>query len=256
MKVLFVASECTPIAKVGGLGDVIGSLPKALKELGLDVRIVIPKYGVINEREYPSKLISSGIYVNGEKINIYQTFLSESKVILYLLENERYFTENEIYFEKTAFVRSFKEIERFLFFSKAVLEIFPYINWYPDILHCHDWHTAILPMLAKLQVQSSKFKVQSLLTIHNLANQGKWNANEILNFLNLKGNEMKSLKVRDIEGNLNILEQGIFNADLLNTVSKTYRREILTKEYGEGLKGSLSKRKSDLYGILDRKSVV
>ena len=250
-KVLFVASECAPIAKVGGLGDVIGSLPRVLKKLGLDVRIAIPKYGVVDDKKYPSRLVASGIKINKEKINIYQARLPESKAILYLLENKRFFGENDIYFERTAFVGSFKEIERFLFFSKAVLEIFSAINWSPEIIHCHDWHTAILPVLAKLQVKSQKSKVKSLLTIHNLANQGKWRAKDILDFLGLKGNEVESLKIKNGEENLNILEQGILNADILNTVSETYKKEILTKEYGEGLEKPLLKRKKVLYGILN-----
>jgi len=282
MKILFIASECTPIAKVGGLGDVIGSLPKAIFKLGCDVRIAIPKYQIIDFGKYKFELVAKDIIVKDERVNVYQGFLPrsrknfslrglpESKVPIYLLENEKYLGENEIYFEKTAFVDSFKEIKRFLFFSQAVLEIFPAINWWPQIIHCHDWHTAILPALAKLQIQNSKtefpfmetrgkkrtkfsspIKIQNLLTIHNLANQGKWEAREVLEFLNLKGNEIESLKIRDREGNFNILEQGILNADILNTVSKTYSHEIQTKEYGEGLEDCLLKRKKNLYGILN-----
>ena len=250
-KVLFAASECAPIAKVGGLGDVIGSLPRALKELGLDARIAVPKYGVIDDKKYPSRLIASGIKIDEDKINIYQTHLPESEAVLYLLENKRFFNKNDIYFERTAFVGSFREIERFLFFSKAVLEIFPAINWSPEIIHCHDWHTAILPTLVKLRAEGRKPKAKTLLTIHNLANQGKWEAEKILNFLNLKGNEAENLKIKKEEKDLNILEQGILSADVLNTVSKTYRKEILTKEYGEGLGNSLLKRKKFLHGILN-----
>jgi starch synthase len=251
MKVLFVASECTPIVKVGGLGDVIGSLPKVLKELGVDVRICLPKYGIIDFEKYKFDLIAEKIEVKNEKINIYQGFLPESRVPVYLLENEKYFGEGGIYFEKSAFVSSFKEIKRFLFFSQAVLKIFPALKWFPEIIHCHDWHTAILPPLAKLQVKSLKFKVKSLLTIHNLANQGKWNPQEILSFLNLKGGEIDSLKTRDKDGDFNILQQGIFNADILNTVSPQYAKEILTKEYGEGLENFLLKHKKNLFGIIN-----
>lgn len=248
-KVLFVASECTPIAKVGGLGDIIGSLPRVLKKSGPDVRVAMPKYGVIDDKKYPSRLIASGIKIDEEKINVYRAHLPKSKVIVYLLENKRFFSENDVYFERTAFVNSFKEIKRFLFFSKAVLEIFSAINWSPEIIHCHDWHSAIVPLLLKLKIKNKRLK--TLLTIHNLANQGKWEAREILNFLNLKGNETESLKIKNGEGNLNILEQGILNVDILNTVSKTYKKEILTKEYGEGLENSLFKRKKSLHGILN-----
>lgn len=216
LKILFISSEVAPIAKVGGLGDVIGSLPKELKKLGCDVRIAIPKYGFIDEKKYSLELIAQGIGVNGkEQVAVYKGFLPESEVPVYFLENEKFFSEGDVYFEKTAFVGSVGEIRRFLFFSQAVLKIFSEINWLPDIIHCHDWHTAILPVLAK-----SQFK--TILTIHNLANQG-----------------------------FDILQQGIMAADLLNTVSPTYGKEILTVDYGCGLEKFLLKRKKDLYGILN-----
>ena len=249
MKILFVASECTPIAKVGGLGDVIGSLPKALKELGVDVRIFLPKYQIIDFRKHKFELFAKTIVVRGEKINIYQGLLPESEVPVYLLGNKKYFSENGVYFEKSAFVGSLKEIERFLFFSQAILKIFPVIDWFPDIIHCHDWHTAIVPLL--LKTESRKLKDKTLLTIHNLANQGKWDGKDILDFLDLKGDEIEGLKIKDKDGSFNILQQGILNADLINTVSPTYAKEILTKEYGEGLEESLTKRKKELFGILN-----
>ena len=249
LKVLFVASECAPVAKVGGLGDVVGSLPKALKEWGADVRICLPKYQIIDFGKHKFELVAKDIIVKDEKVNVYQGFLPESEVILYLLENERYFGQNGVYFEKSAFVGSFKEIQRFLFFSQAVLEVFPAIGWFPDIIHCHDWHTATVPALLKLKTENLKLK--TLLTIHNLANQGEWNAKDVLDFLNFRGDEIESLKIRDKEGNLNILRQGILNADLINTVSENYAKEILTKEYGEGLESSLLKKEKDLYGILN-----
>jgi len=244
MKIFFVASECMPIAKVGGLGDVIGSLPKALKDFGVDVRICLPKYQIIDFKKYKFEFAAKDIVIKDERVNIYQGCLPDSDVPIYLLENEKYFGEDGIYFEKSAFVNSFKEIQRFLFFSKAILEIFPAIGWFPDIIHCHDWHTAILPVLAKSRIQNSKFKIKNLLTIHNLANQGKWKAKEVLDFLGLKGGENKN-------ADFNILEQGILNAGLINTVSPTYSREILTEDYGCGLQGALLKRKKDLSGILN-----
>lgn len=249
LKVLFVASECTPVAKVGGLGDVVGSLPKALKKIGIDVRIAIPKYKVITGGESKFKLIAKKIKVKRSRVNVLQGSLPESNIILYLLAKERYFAEDGIYLEKSAFVGSFKEIQRFLFFSKAVLEVFQNHSWKPDVIHCHDWHTAIIPLL----LQSTIYSLQSktLLTIHNLANQGKWRAADVLHFLGLKGYEVESLKHKDKRKRLNILAQGILNADLLNTVSKTYSREILTKKYGEGLEKVLQKRKRNLYGILN-----
>ncbi len=242
MKTLFLASECAPIVKVGGLADVIGSLPKALKKLNLDVRIVIPKYGIIDERKHLFKLIAKNIKVKKEIINIYQGFLPKSEVILYLLENEKYFSKNGVYPQNP-----FEEISRFLFFSLSILESFPHLNFSPQIIHCHDWHVAILSTLIKIR----KLKIKTLLTIHNLLNQGKWNPKEILDFLGLGGDEIESLKIRDKNGNFNILQQGILNSDFLTTVSKNYRQEILTKEYGQSLEKWLLKRKKNLFGILN-----
>lgn len=249
LKVLLAASECSPLVKVGGLGDVIGSLPRALKELGIDVRVALPKYSFIDAGKYSLKLVAGKVKVGKDLIDIYQGLLPGSEVLIYFLENEKYFGENGIYFEKTAFVDSFKEIKRFLFFSKAVLEIPSVLKWFPQIIHCHDWHTSILPILAKLKSRNSDFK--TLLTIHNLANQGKRNAKEVFDFLGLNGDEDKNLKIRDRENDLNILQLGIISADILNTVSLTYSKEILTGEYGRGLESFILKRKKDLYGILN-----
>lgn len=249
MKVLFIASECASLAKVGGLADVVGALPKALKNLGIDVRICLPKYQTIDLKEHKFEPIAKSIVIKNEKVDIYQGFLSESPVVIYLLENEKYFGENGVYFGQSAFVSSFKEIQRFLFFSRAILEISPAINWFPDIIHCHDWHTAILPLL--LKSRSYKIKAKTLLTVHNLAQQGKWNAKEVLGFLNFENEEIKSLKIRDKEKDFNILQQGILNAGLINTVSPSYAGEILTKEYGKGLEDWLLKRKKEVSGILN-----
>ncbi|MCX7779230.1 MAG: glycogen synthase [Patescibacteria group bacterium] len=255
MKVLFVVSELTPMAKVGGLGDVAGALPKVLKKLGINVRIFLPFYQMIKGKKYHLKLLSLKkikLAHISERIKIYQTNLPLTKVPVYLIWNKKYLSQGGIYFEKSAFVNKFAEIERFLFFSKAILEIFPVIKWWPDIIHCHDWHSAILPALVKLRNQNSKLKIKTLLTIHNLANQGRWNAQEIFNFLGLRGDELPSFKIRfDGKTDLNILQQGILNADLINTVSPSYAQEILTKKFGEKLEKTLNQRKKDLLGILN-----
>jgi len=240
MKTFFVASECAPLAKVGGLADVVGALPKALKERGIDVRICLPRYQIIDFKEYKFESIAKDVFFKNEKIDIYQGFLPESQVVIYLLENEKYLGQGDIYFN---------EIQRFLFFSQVILEIFPAINWFPDIIHCHDWHTAIIPLL--LKAKNHKSKTKTLFTIHNLAQQGKWNAKEVLDFLNLENEKIKSLKIESGGADFNILQQGILSADLINTVSPNYAREILTKEHGEGLEGRLLKRKKEVFGILN-----
>lgn len=247
MKVAFIASECTPFIKVGGLADVIGSLPRALQNFGIDVRILIPKYEEINEKNYNLKLISS-FYFKKEKIKIWQGVLPQSKVVCYFLENKKYLSSGEMYLP----VEDFQSLGRFLFFSQLVLETFEKINFKPQILHCHDWETAIIPSLLKIKNQKTKIKNQkTILTIHNLSTQGKWKPEEVLGFLGLKGDEIETLKARDKDGDFNVLQQGILEADILNTVSPTYSREILTEKYGEGLEKTLRKRKKDLFGILN-----
>jgi len=249
LKILFAASECAPLAKVGGLGDVIGSLPKALRKLGIDVRICLPRYGLIDFKKYGFELFSQDIDIKTKKINIYQGLLPESSVVVYLLDNKDYFGDYGVYLGEANFLSSFQEVKRFLFFSQAVLAVFDNSDWKPDIIHCHDWHTAIIPLLIK--AKSEKPEAKTLLTIHNLANQGKWNAGEILKFLELNRDELGSSETRSHENDLNILVQGILNADLLNTVSPTYSKEILTKEYGGGLEKVLLKRRKDISGILN-----
>ena len=250
-KILFASSELTPIAKVGGLGDVAGALPVALKMLEQDIRVIIPKYGVIDTKKYPAKKIASSIPVwlgnQKKEIDLWETKIPNTKVPVYLIDNQEFLGQNDIYFEKSAMVGSFSEIQRFLFFAKAVLEIFDSQKWWPDILHCQDWHTGIIPRLLKDKQRDDQryAKIKSVFTVHNLANQGKWNTDEINNFLKIKN--LKPV----IDQEVNLIQQGIINADLINTVSPTYAQEILTLKYGEGLEGDLQKRKNDLFGIVN-----
>jgi len=257
MKVLFVAAEVNPLAKVGGLADVAGSLPLALKKLGADIRIVLPKYDVINEEEYPSKLIARDVEINigknAEKINIYQMELGKEKVPTYLIDNDKYLGNGGVYKTKTAFCDSFAEIQRFLFFSKAILPSLEALGWQPEIIHCNDWHTAFISVLAKIYFPQNKTKF--LYTIHNLANQGCWKAKKIFDFLGIEGDEIPSLKEKatGLYGeDLNLMQQGILNADFVSTVSPTYAKEILTKPYfARGLMKTLNKKKDKFVGILN-----
>lgn len=254
MKILFATSELNPLAKVGGLADVAGSLPQALKKLKIDIRVILPRYDVIDEKKYCLKFLNETKVKFGqinELVKIYETKIPDSDVLVYLLENKRYLTGGGIYFEKSAFVEKFTEIERFLFFSQAILITLPTIGWQPNIIHCQDWHTALIPLLVKLNFGSNKIK--SLFTVHNLANQGQWRAQEIFNFLGLRGDEVESFKSdsKKEKVDLNLIQQGILNANLINTVSPSYAQEILTPEFGEGLEETLGKRKNDLSGILN-----
>ena len=238
MKVLFIASECTPIAKVGGLADVVGSLPKSLKKLGVDISVLIPFYGAIKLKKEEIKLVlkEAAVFFDGkkEKFNLWQTTLPKSKVPVFLIENNKYFKGN-VYIETDASSGgSATEAKRFFFLSKVGIKLAE--TFKIDILHCHDWHTAIIPFLIKKE----KLQLKNLLTIHNLQYQGLYPYQIVNQLLNTKF-------IKDV----NCLKQGILNAKIITTVSPTYAKEILTKEYGAGLEPVLLKRKEDLHGILN-----
>lgn len=259
LKVLFVAAELNPIAKVGGLADVIGALPKALKKLGVDVRIAIPKYGIVDEKKYPLKKIAERIIVRfnsqNESITLYETPLPDTDVPVYLFDNLKYLGENGVYYEKDASPGgSLRENQRFTFYVKSSLEFFKNINWWPDIIHFHDWHVGILPVLLKLIAKKDEryTSMKTLLTIHNMAYQGKYSPQDVFKNLELSENDYPTLRLRTGENkDINYLQQAILSADLINTVSPTYAYEILTPEFGEGLEDILKSRKSDLFGVLN-----
>lgn len=238
MKVLFIASECAPIAKVGGLADVVGSLPKALKKLGVDISVLIPFYGAVKLKKEEIKLVlkKATIFFDGkeERFNLWQTTLPKSKVPVFLIENNKYFKGN-IYIETDASSGgNAAEVKRFFFLSMVGVKLAETLKI--DILHCHDWHTAIIPFLIKKE----KLQLKNLLTIHNLQYQGLYPYKVVNQLLGTKFTK-----------DVNCLKQGILNAKIITTVSPTYAKEILTKKHSAGLKSVLLKRKNDLHGILN-----
>jgi len=240
MKVLVIASEVAPIAKVGGLADVVGALPKALKSLGVDVSVILPFYKSIKLKRNELKLIKKDIPVlfneRKEKFDLWRTYLPKSKVPLLLIKKDRYFGGKGVYVEADASSGgSEKEAARFLFLSVAGIKISELVK--ANILHCQDWHTAIAPFLIK----KGKLKLKTLLTIHNLAYQGIYPTRIVNKLLGtgFKGKEVNCLKL------------GILNADFINTVSPNYSKEILKPKYGFGLQKYLKKRRGKLVGILN-----
>ncbi|MDD5037813.1 MAG: glycogen synthase [Dehalococcoidales bacterium] len=240
MKILFVASEANPLVKVGGLADVIGSLPVALTKRGHDVRLMIPKYGSIDTSQYPMTTVRNNfkIQIMGktEPVCLMLTTIKD-EVPVYMIESSQYFGNREVYGKN--------DQERFLFFSKAVSEILPQLDWQPEVIHCHDWHTSLLVMWLK----KSLYPSASIFTIHNLAYQGSFDEA----FLVRAGLERDW---RDYPPDaprplLNFMSQGILWADLVTTVSATYAKEILTSQYGEGLDSLLRYRQKDLLGIVN-----
>lgn len=237
MRILLAASEFSPLAKVGGLGDVIGSLPRALVELGHDVRVVIPQYGCIDFGKYKTALkgvveIESG--GRAERANINELNLEGLHV--YLVENAMHFSQGKIYTDY--------DLPRFLYFSRAVYRMLHSLEWQPEIVHCHDWQTALIIRWLK----TGGFHGASIFTIHNLAYQGVFDDSFLTESgLHHEWNHIQPAIPPAIP--LNFMAQGILWADVVTTVSETYAKEILTQEQGAGLESLLRYRQKDLLGI-------
>ena len=247
LKILFVSAEVAPFAKVGGLADVAGSLPKALRALGHDVRVVMPAYpkiesqgraGQIHFRE-GGMIVPTG--VGGIPTGIFEGVLPGSDVPIYFVAQNRLFDRPNIYgYNDDAY--------RFAFFSRAVFELANVLGWRPDVLHAHDWHTApAVTWLATAGQADDRYRgIPSVFTIHNLAHQGatSW---DVLNFLGLITHGL----MEEPYGTVNLMARGIFHATMINTVSPTYGREIMTGEGGAGLHELLRFRHNDVHGILN-----
>ncbi|MFH0829488.1 MAG: glycogen/starch synthase [Candidatus Kerfeldbacteria bacterium] len=249
MKVLFVASEVAPYAKIGGVADVIGALPIELKNLGIDVGIIIPRYEKLTETPALEVLLHDvEVHVSKtERCTVYRGTLPHSDIPVYFIENIQHLSRGPIYNEHGD-VNPFSEMTRFLFFSAAVTSALPLLGWKPHVIHCHDWHTAVVPALLKA---SGNHDASTLLTIHNIAHQGVWNAHDVAAFLGTMDENGSLTKHRDRHGDFNALQQGILAATMINTVSPGYAKEILTPEFGEELDTTLAERKDRISGILN-----
>lgn len=247
MKVLFVASESHPFIKSGGLGDVIGALPKALKEIGLDVRVVIPKY-----RDIKNDLVEKMEYVTNFKVRVgwrnqyCGIFKYENEGVTY------YFLDNEYYFKRDGLYGYYDDGEKFAFFDRAALEFLKVIDWQPNVIHCHDWQAGMVPVLHKLEYKRDLFyyDMKTIFSIHNIFYQGNC-APEILPELFGYDYEAFLNKSLEFNGAVSFLKGGLNYSDLISTVSKTYAEEIKTPQYGEGLEGLLRERGSVLSGIVN-----
>lgn len=250
-RVLFVASEATPLIKVGGLADVVGALPSALSELGYDARIVLPLYSAISANSVPNQaeVLRMDVPWQGGQVHIrlLETVLPQTNTVLYLLDAPKIFSDDGVYLEHDPIRGPRRAMERFVFFSWAISELLPKLPWQPEIVHCHDWPAAAVPVF----LAAHQHQLPTVLTLHNMESQGKWRADEILSWVGLLGTEAPTLRIRDLENNLNLLQQGIRSATALNTVSPTYAKEILTPLFGAGLDRDLLERQVDLCGIVN-----
>ncbi|QTA37871.1 glycogen synthase [Thermosipho ferrireducens] len=252
MKVALISYEVYPFAKVGGLADVVGALPKYLEKHGTKPIIFMPKHRVVEKGAekfgYTLKKIKEGLNVpflkTDEKFDIYETKLPKSNVPVYLISNDYYFSAEKVYDGPDL-------AEQAIYFSAAVLEAIKNLKLKFDIFHVNDWQTALIPVYLKSLYKEVPefFKAAVVLTIHNLGYQGIFDQK----YLEFAGLPEYLYNIDGIEfyGKINFLKGGILFSDVINTVSPTYSQEIQTKEYGEKLDGVLRLRAADLYGILN-----
>ncbi|MDZ7372509.1 MAG: glycogen synthase GlgA [candidate division KSB1 bacterium] len=256
--ILYVSPEVAPFAKTGGLADVAGALPKALKEMGHDIRIMMPKYGCISERKYvlrevirlreiPVRLGQRQYVVSAKS-----AFLPDAKVQVYFVDYPPYFDRDSLYVNPSTGQDWSDNPERFALFCRAVIEVLKVLHWQPDVIHCNDWQTALIPAYLKTRLQGDPFfaKVSTLLTIHNLAYQGVFDAS-VAEVIDLPPELFQPGGPLEFYGKVNFLKAGIVYADAISTVSEKYAEEIQTEEFGAGLDGVLRQRAADIHGILN-----
>jgi len=248
--ILFVSSECYPFIKTGGLADVVGSLPKYFNKKYYDVRIILPLYAAIKE-EYKEKMV----YLK----NFYFDYAGQDRYVgLFDLEMDGikyYFIDNQEYFGASKpYTNNFEDIIKFIFFDKAVLSSLPNLNFRPDIIHCHDWQTGLIPIYLRSFFLSNPYyhSIKSIMTIHNLKFQGVQNKEMIQYYSSLDDwyFEDDRLGFNDNKDG-NMLKGGLVFADAITTVSPSYAEEIKTPLYGEYLDYLMRRRSKDLRGILN-----
>ena len=247
-KILLVSSEAVPYIKTGGLADVVGSLPKYFDRNEYDVRVMLPKYACMDAAFLPNLRFVCHFYVN----------LNWRKQYVGILESEYrgihyYFVDNEFYFAGSSpYNNIYEDVEKFAYFSKAVLASLPYIDYAPDVIHCHDWQTGLVPVYLHTAFGDDNFYagIKTVFSIHNLKFQGRWRIREVIDITGLP-EQIFNDKELESYGEANYLKGGVVYADAVTTVSPSYANEITTQEGGEGLHGLMNARRNVLYGILN-----
>ena len=242
MKILIAASEAFPFAKSGGLGDVIGSLPKSFPKETCDVRVIIPKYEYIPEA-YSSQFEPVDVFY--VKVGFTEQYVGIQSFVLDGVTY--YFVDNEYYFKRPGLYGYYDDAERFIYFCRAVLECIPYIDFYPDILHCNDWQTALIPFLLQEQYHWHYLSTKSIFTIHNMKYQGHYGFEDLKGMLNL---DFFPAAMEFYSG-INLMKGALYTSDLVTTVSPTYAQELMTPYYGEGLDGVMRDIGYKVVGILN-----
>ena len=244
MRILYIINEAYPLYKIGGLGDVGGSLPKALKDLGEDISLVLPNHPEIKLSETKEETASFEITYkdNSHLVSIIKTTLPNSSIPVYLIDEKTYLSIHSDASDNHA--------DKYAVFSLAFSQ---WLNSFsssdkPDIIHLNDWHTSLIPVICTHMFNIENIKY--ITTIHNLMYQGNTNT-PILQNLNLSPENCQILSMDDDDNYINILLEGLLHSDIISTVSPTYAKEILTTEYGERIDQVLSLRKKDIFGILN-----
>lgn len=248
MKVLFIASEASPFVKLGGLADVMGTLPKALIKRGVECALMLPMYSQIPE-EYRNKakeISRFTVKLNWRRQDCVLRKLRHNGVDVYFLDSQFYF------FRPYVYGNAYEDAERFSFFCRAALDALPHMGFVPDILHCNDWHTGMIPMLLRIKYAGAPEydRLKTVFSIHNLRYQGVFDMDFVRDIFEL---DPKYLTYEGIEyyGGASFMKAGIIYSDFVSTVSPTYAKEILYPEKGEGLDGLLQCRRNTLVGILN-----
>ncbi|MBL7198037.1 MAG: glycogen synthase GlgA [Candidatus Omnitrophica bacterium] len=258
MKIVLCSSEVVPFAKTGGLADVCGALPLALENLKQEVIIVMPNYASVKDSGIAIKQLKPGfsfatIGSNINPIRNTEALKEENNISngvkVYFIENDQYYNRPGLYGDKTGDYQD--NLLRFSFYCAKTLELLKVIGFCPDIIHCNDWQTALIPVYLKTHLKDDDFykKTKTILTIHNLAYQGLFPKEEF-SYLKLD-KSLFSIDEFEFYGKISLLKAGIIFTDSISTVSGGYAQEMLTKEFGCGLEEILEKRKNDLSGIIN-----
>ncbi|MDX9924792.1 MAG: glycogen synthase GlgA [Ignavibacteriaceae bacterium] len=261
LKILFVTSEVVPFIKTGGLADVSSALPQILQELGHQVRIVVPKYGAIDERKYKIhevvrlKDLTTEIDKKEVVFSLRSSFLigQKTRVQIYFLDNIEYYgSRHSLYSDPMTGEDYADNDERFILLARSIFDLIQKLGWIPDIIHCNDWQCGLIPVYLKTMYNDDPMfeNIKTIFTVHNLASQGVFPKSSFVKTGLPKKLEAESGVLQ--KGKMNFLKAGLLYADAINTVSETYAKEISEdKTLGLGLFDTLSKRKKDLYGIIN-----
>jgi starch synthase len=252
-RILFLSPEAVPFAKTGGLADVSGALPAALEALGVDVRLVLPFYRTVREKGFktgpPLKDLSVPLGKESLRAHVFET-RTEEGLPVYLVEREDLYDRPNLY--GNAGGDYYDNLERFTFFCHAALRLTTALSFHPDVIHCHDWQTGLVPALVQGPYKNDPdlAGTPAVFTVHNLGYQGIFPADR-LPVTGLSRDDFFHVDGLEFWGSISLLKAGIVYSDVITTVSPAYSREIQTPEYGMGMEGVLKKRRASLHGILN-----